>query len=336
MPDTAKGDASLISLLDITALLSTIWLDCEKTASDPAKPLLLAMMQSSTGIWDTHIHLLDPVAFPYSSERTYMPPAALPKDLFAVSQANNFLLVQATVEKDEEGLLHQLTILPLSEPSRTFRGALMIDSTNLEREVAALNSNSIRLHAAGVRCLRIHGHFQSPSNDLCQRVTSILDGPVAAVARGHQWSISMRLPLETWAALTETLEAYCSDMKIIAEHGGSFTWPLSDIQISQFETFLDMLRRRLIYVKLGALHRRVAPGIPISELSPAIKAMAEAGPKQLLWGSDWPHVNTGGNADIETPFHQVDESAELEVIRRSMSEECFHAMLRTTPEFLFY
>ena len=88
----------------------------------------------------------------------------------------------------------------------------------------------------------------------------------------------------------------------------------------------------MISVTLGALHRRIVRGHSISELTPALRSIAKAGSQQRLWGSDWSHVNTDATGETEAPFLQVDEHAELEIIRTSMNEDSFDAMLRRTPE----
>lgn len=144
----------------------------------------------------------------------------------------------------------------------------------------------------------------------------------------------MQLPLQVWASLHDFIENEMASIPVIAEHCASVTLPLDASSFAAFETVCMMLRKGLIFVKLGALHGRVA-GKSSDELHKVMSTFADAGPEQLLWGSDWPHVNSNARGLAEADFLEVDEMEELDTLQRAMSEVTFQKMMCSTPTLLF-
>src|SRR3546814_12347831 len=86
---------------------------------------------------------------------------------------------------------------------------------------------------------------------------------------------------------------------------------------------LDLLRRNKTYVKMSSPQRRsTLPGF--EDMQPIVRAMIEANPDRLLWGSDWPH--TGMWHDIDRlmeelePFHPVDDGNALKLMNRWIAD----------------
>lgn len=128
-------------------------------------------------------------------------------------------------------------------------------------------------------------------------------------------------------------ESDTSDLTIIAEHMGHIRLPFTGEAEKHFRAFLNLVRRFKLFVKVGALHRRFQPGA-MSDLRAAIRAIADAAPEQLLWGSDWPHVDTQAGIDPAPPL-PVDERAELETILKCVHTAVFEDMLVANPNRCF-
>jgi len=154
--------------------------------------------------------------------------------------------------------------------------------------------------------------------------------PVAVLG----WSIALQQPLKIWASLHDLIchDATLSKVVVVADHNGNAT--PADIATNEFHTFLDILRRGHIYVKISALHRR-APGA-IERMRDIITSLADAAPERILWGSDWPHVNTT-SPDLDPAPHLANVSwrIELDVVRGWLSQEQFSNMLVVNPSRLF-
>lgn len=120
-------------------------------------------MQNSSridfGAWDTHVHLFNPDVFPYKPDRIYTPRPAYFEDLTKRSKATNFMIVQASVEPDPKGLIHELRALRNSYPNRDIRGTVLFGVTDENDRTLWSTTKLTELHEVGVRCLRVHGKF---------------------------------------------------------------------------------------------------------------------------------------------------------------------------------
>lgn len=297
--------------------------------------------QMQDNIWDVHVHLFDPAKFPFSQHRAYTPGPAAFGDLAQSSGAVDYMIVQASVEADSQSLQYHLRTLAKEYPKRRFRGTLLWDGkdpyrNNLEHE------DLDELHRIGIRCLRVHGKFGATSGlspeAMAQNVENILKGPISTIAAKQHWSISMQLPLEVWVLLQGFLRELSKTITIIAEHCASI--PLSSTNVettSGVGTLCEMLRESNIYIKLGALHRRMTSVSYDDQriMTQVVSRLAKAGPTRLLWGSDWPHVNAAVKGMEPAPFLEVDAQQELGWLRGAMSPATYELMLVQNPDFLF-
>ncbi|KAK5110899.1 hypothetical protein LTR62_005437 [Meristemomyces frigidus] len=293
------------------------------------------------GVWDTHLHILDPQNFPYAENRTYTPAPALWEDLLNQSVAAHFLVVQASVENGHSGLLTQLARLGWQYPGHIFRAEVVYEEISPQQSDQWSSDHLEALHQAGVRCLRLRNPKSASIDDIVSEVGTLLHGRLGQIARQKGWAIAMQLPLQAWAGLTPTIEHILrSNTKVIAEHIAGITFPLSPASVSALDIFANVLRRhKNLYVKLGALHRRVhrSSDDAADQLRDCVREIADAaGPANLLWGSDWPHVDSRpGQWGVENPHLLVDEAKELEVLWDWLEEEQMEAMLVGNPMKLF-
>lgn len=285
-------------------------------------------------IWDTHVHLLDPERFPYSDNRTYTPRPAKITDLLHASPGHNFLIVQASVEDGSTGLLTRLNELHQSHPDRTFRGAVMVDGSNTESCLWS-DQDLKQMQSAGVRCLRLRMSGSWDAHQAAAAVKATLEGQVGDIVRAYGWVVSMQLPLQTWAILADYLRSRMANTGVIAEHCAGLHIPLSFQDKTAFETLLGMVRDKLVVVKLGGLHRRLRAGAKLDELQDPIQALARSGPEQLIWGSDWPHVNSSGSKTIQSEHLSVDARFELERLCAWLPPDTVRLMLSSNPSRLF-
>lgn len=265
------------------------------------------------GTWDCHVHCFEPDSYPYKAFRAYTPrPApfeALARDLLM----GNVMLVQATIEQGPDGLLTQLE--QCRDNSNRFsgrvRGTLLADD---EASLATSSEEELdRMQDLGVRCVRLHGLYGGSGHDLCwvqsqmKALTRI--GPV----RKYGWSISAQLPLQTWSQLKRFIltDADLENVSIVADHIAGAT--PSDYGSSALEDFIELLQSGRVYVKISALHRR-SP-LNIHGMQPIVSLLAQAAPSALLWGSDWPHVDTSQNEYEAGPLEGVKADSELAAIQ---------------------
>lgn len=67
-----------------------------------------------------------------------------------------------------------------------------------------------------------------------------------------------------------------------------------------------------------------------------IKEFARVAPRGIVWGSDWPHVNTTRKGlEPGPPLEGVDTAQELRLMREWLTEEQWRAVMAENPTRLF-
>ncbi|KAK5747172.1 hypothetical protein LTR17_000307 [Elasticomyces elasticus] len=285
-------------------------------------------------IWNTHVHVFEHSQFPYAEVRSYTPAAASVEELLQSSNATSYLIVQASVEDGPEAVLAHVQDLRHARPECTFRAEIVYE--NADESHGWSEEHLKMLYASGVRCLRVRNPQASKNNtNVDFGIRNLLKDRMRSIARSTGWAIAMQLPLSTWASLADFLQEEMRGITIIAEHCGSITVPLTGSDGKAFDTLIDLVRKQVLFVKLGALHRRIKAGGTTEELGVHLRTLADAGPEQLLWGSDWPHVDSTPRGTVESPHLVVDAQAELKALATWLPVKTFKSMLIWTPERLF-
>lgn len=77
--------------------------------------------------------------------------------------------------------------------------------------------------------------------------------------------------------------------KIVIPHFGVFDRTLGPVRDTGFRTLLDSARTERVWVVMSGAYR-----VGLERARAAAPMLLEAfGPKRLMWGSDWPHTDTG-------------------------------------------
>jgi predicted TIM-barrel fold metal-dependent hydrolase len=192
-----------------------------------------------------------------------------------------------------------------------------------------------QLSNAGVRVLRYHAAltYQSPE-EIAATIRSLLQGRLGEIARTQEWALSMQLPLAVWALLEDVQwSTTLPGVTVIAEHLASVNIPMSAVAEIHFDSVLRQMRGGLV-VKICALHRRMMSGHEV-QMESVLRRLSDAGSDQLLWGSDWPHVNSRAAGLAPAPFVEADAHAELAWLQSILPPATFSSMLYHTPGRIF-
>ncbi|KAH8878962.1 hypothetical protein GQ53DRAFT_673077 [Thozetella sp. PMI_491] len=277
------------------------------------------------GAWDTHIHVFEPEKFPYGLPRSYTPKAAtLHEYPFGKTRCDSIVIVQATVQGHAADPLRSVLNAPLPTGCTKVRGLCTVDlDTVSDKELDDL-------HAAGVRGFRLHevswGHGDQNG---AAAISSKIKAAAAKVAR-LGWIIDVFSDVKTWAAMDSMIRKELDPrIKLLADHfGGAFP---GHEQLEEFSTFTGLIRDGLLHVKLSGFERLYhghANGIEAIE--PVAKAIIAAGPKQIVYGSDWPHTQLGVSRvgktdeqrlnDIEG-FRDVPDGLHIQYLRKWIPDD---------------
>ena len=129
------------------------------------------------------------------------------------------------------------------------------------------------------------------------------------------WHIQMVGPLPAIAALAPIIAEL--KVPVVLDHFGGANGE-DGVQKKEFGALLDLVRGRNTYVKLSAPYDR-SKHADYADMTPLARALIEAGPDRMLWGTNWPHPgNARGPITQITPYQTVDNPALL----RAFAKHC--------------
>ncbi|KAI1639850.1 hypothetical protein F4809DRAFT_48253 [Biscogniauxia mediterranea] len=291
------------------------------------------------GAWDTHIHVFNPEKFPYAIPRSYTPQAAQISGYpHVVTGCTSIVVVHASMQGSSPAPLLDTLRKQKDMPGFKLRGLATIDvDTITDKELD-------ELHSAGVRGARMHemawGHGEQKGGAQIIKKVEALALRIARLG----WVIGIFCPLSAWAAMADMIRNLDPRVKIVADHFGS-TFP-GEEETADFQALLSLVREKRLFVKISGFER-LYHGNPtgIDSLAVAAKALIEAGPDQIVFGSDWPHTQLGvtrkGKTDEQRlndieGFREVDDRGHIKKLREWISdEETWRKFWVTNPARLF-
>ncbi|KAG5765387.1 hypothetical protein H9Q72_006518 [Fusarium xylarioides] len=207
------------------------------------------------------------------------------------------------------------------------------------------------MQAAGICGLRVNLYHYNAMEDVeLQKKT--LRAYLERVTRLFlPWSLTMTtIRTDFW----DTLEPFVREevaptgRPLITDHFGLLKAPsMLPAQYRQdptqqpgFAPILRLVKNGLLYVKLSALYRVSEQSPRYSDLKFLVRALVDANPRQVIWGSDWPHtprmkVRSHEEAMKETPFLEVDDEAWLWSLREWLSDREWDMLMVDNPKRLF-
>jgi predicted TIM-barrel fold metal-dependent hydrolase len=234
------------------------------------------------GACDCHAHVFGPYErFPLAQERTYTPPECSADTYLAMLDTIGFargVLVQGSAHgTDNRAMLHALSRAP-----DRLRGVAVLDR-------AASYDDLVNMHRQGVRGLRFnraHG---------ANRFKSVVD-----VSELSHLAPSMRragLHAQLWIDAHELHELEplirAAKLPIVIDHFGKFVTERG-LDDRSFVLLCRLLEEGLVWIKMTAY--RLSKQYPdYADVRPFHERLVSINPSQLVWGSDWPHVNMKEN-----------------------------------------
>ncbi|KAF2099078.1 hypothetical protein NA57DRAFT_76312 [Rhizodiscina lignyota] len=290
-----------------------------------------------SGIWDCHFHIMDPDTFPYGAHRSYTPAGATMEMLRESTPAQNFLLVQASVEDGEAGILHHLERAKTEWPNSIWRAEIEVPK---DRDFS--KEDLEKMHELGVRVVRLHGEIGNTGSDPNQYIKEEFVR-LAKVCRETGWIISSMSPLTAWIEVIPWLvtDPQFMGIRFIIEHSARAD-PKRDVHdYPELDKFLQLAlaNKDRIYVKVCGINRRELPSDPPGKMKALPQAdikIATTLPDNVIWGSDWPHTNSHGQPREEwTPNKAVDLHNELNLLQQALPEDLLDRLLVGNAAKLF-
>jgi 2-pyrone-4,6-dicarboxylate lactonase len=226
---------------------------------------------------DVHAHVCGPESrYPFIPERLYTPPDASPDEfrhmLDALGIERGVLVQPSIYGTDNRAMLDALA----RDPKR-LRGVAVVPFDVADAELE-------RLHLAGVRGAR------SNIVDLKEGKGRLPLEPLRALAgriKQFGWHVEFLMHVNDFPDLDRQLADFPVD--VVFGHLGYV--PVAEgLETKGFAALLRLMRQGKAWVKLTAPYRLTLSAMPYPDVAPFARALVDAAPERLLWGSDWPHV----------------------------------------------
>ncbi len=243
-----------------------------KPSQLPDRATRKPVIEVPAGACDAHAHLFGPPdRYPYRETRMYTPPPVTVADyrrMLGALGIERAVIVHTAIHRD-----YQVTLDALRESQGRFRAIALPDPGMSARELETL-------HEAGFRGVRFNPYFNAQ-----QELRPLEE--IAARIKPFGWHLQFHLDARDLPGLGPRLEQL--PVEVVIDHLGHM--PLAaGLDHPGFRFLLRWLREKRCWVKLSAPMRFEDPRPPYPNVTPFARALAEAGPDRVLWGSDWPHV----------------------------------------------
>lgn len=225
------------------------------------------------GAVDTHAHVIgDGIRYPYVESRSYTPPPAPEENYLSMLRADGMdrgVLVQVSVHGTDNRYMLEV----LGRHPTKLRGVAVVSERVTDRELEAM-------HAAGVRGLRLNVLF---GGGVGFEALETLASRIADLGWHLQFLMDVRKLPDLMPRMSK-LPVPC-----VFDHMGHM--PVAEgIDHPGFQALLHGVREYGWWAKLSGAYRISEQFDDYADVIPWAKALIEAAPDRVVWGSDWPHV----------------------------------------------
>lgn len=235
------------------------------------------------GSCDTHCHVFGPAAkFPYAPARRYTPQDA-PKEALAALHARlgveRAVIVQASCHgTDNRAMLDAIA----SAPDR-YRGVAIVDDSFTDSDFAILHCGGVR----GVRFNFVRHLGGAPEPAVFHRVLEHISG--------YRWHVVLHLDACDIIPLSDMIRRL--PVPFVIDHMGRMD-SAAGVDQPAFRALIELAKTERCWIKVCGAERIAKP--PYAAAVPFARALVEAAPSRVLWGTDFPHPNLDHAAEEAT------------------------------------
>jgi predicted TIM-barrel fold metal-dependent hydrolase len=230
--------------------------------------------QMPHGACDTHCHIWGPLAqFPYAESRPYTPPE---RDKHMLGALHRRLGIERTVVV--QGIVYRtdnrVVLDAIADRPHARRGIALIEPDIAEAELQ-------RLHEGGIRGVRFGfvSHLASRPDLTSFRRT------VERVAP-YGWHVLLHVDAADLIELAPIFAAL--PVPFVIDHMGRVD-AAHGLAQPPFARLLELARHDNCWIKLSGADRVSAQGDTFADAVPFARALLEAAPERVIWGTDYPH-----------------------------------------------
>ncbi len=245
---------------------------CPPPDFEPRKPKVAFPL----GAADCHFHVFGPQSrYRYADQRSYTPPECLLEHYFqlmSVVGIERAVLVQPSVY-GTDNQAHLDALAEAKGRGLEFRMVSVLDETVSDGELQRMNDAGV----VGVRfnIMNLGGISLEMLERMAERIAPL------------GWHLQLFANAGTLANLENRLAAL--PVPLVIDHMGHIA---GEQELGHYgaQALIRLVQGGNTWVKLSAAYRLTAEEHPpYSDVAPLARALIEAGPRRMLWGTDWPH-----------------------------------------------
>jgi len=227
---------------------------------------------------DAHCHIFGPASkFPYAPDAPYWPPdspfESLQK-LHSILGIERAVIVHASCH----GADMSVTLDAIARSGGKYRGTAIIDASYTEKHFREMHEGGIR----GVRFNFVQHLGGRPDMAFFDRTVARL--------KEMGWHLILHLDSTDLVEFRRKFEAI--PVPMVIDHMGRVK-AADGLQQEPFRVLLEFMKNDNFWVKICGAERVSSKGPPFDDALPFARALVEAAPGRILWGTDWPHPNVG-------------------------------------------
>ena len=278
------------------------------------------------GAADCHMHVFGPYGrFPLAAERAYNVPEA-PLEEHELMKAAVGLERTVFVQASGHGMDNRAMLAALEETGARGRGVAVAAP---QTPLAELQ----RMHKAGVRGLRLNlytflGRHEGEPAELLRTYERLI-APLG-------WHLQLFCSPSTLIDLAPAIER-CG-APVVIDHMGM---PNAGLGVDQqvFQMLLGLVSRKA-WVKIAGADRITQTTGRLHDAIPFMRALAQAAPQRVVWGSDWPNIGFHQRQQVHDdsilPHRELDAGELLDLLSQAVPDKARRdAILVDNPQALY-
>jgi predicted TIM-barrel fold metal-dependent hydrolase len=253
------------------------------------------------GACDAHCHVFGPGdKFPYAANRRYTP-ADAPKEMLAALHAHlgidRAVIVQASCHgADNAAMLDCIA----SDPKR-YRGVAIVDDSFTEADYDRLDRGGVR----GVRFNFVKHLGGAPDMAVFNRVIDRI--------KGRGWHLVLHVDAPDIIPLSDMIRRL--PLPFVIDHMGRVP-SAAGVEQPPLRALIELSGLENCWIKVCGSERISLP--PYAAAVPIARALVEASPTRVLWGTDFPHPNATHETDEADLVNLVPQFALLALAQRRL------------------
>ena len=246
--------------------------------------------------------------FPYAPNRRYTPDDA-PKEMLRALHDHLGVSRAVIVQASCHGIDNAAMMDCLNSDPKRYRGVAIVDDSFGDAQFDTLHTSGVR----GVRFNFVKHLGGAPDIAMFNRVIDRI--------KGRGWHVVLHVDAPDIVPLSGIIKKL--PLPFVIDHMGRV--PAKDgVDQPPLRALIELSRLENCWIKICGSERISMP--PYAEAVPIARALVEAAPARVLWGTDFPHPNA---------THEADEADLVDLVPQFTADKVVQRLLVDNPARLY-